>query len=180
MNHALLKALCIVATVFLLQSCGPGGCNRTPGAQPADDVDITAQRQNPEMILATPVQFEAQSIDEALRMVESDRELTRAESAQCIVVAEAGVGYLAHVMYGLKNNDDYADTWNVFNELSRETWPGQTLRVVEGLEVRKLDDSQQLRVQQMRQDLNQTLDFVRKMQKENPGIAIIFPETTQR
>ena len=174
-----MAAMACVA--MLLHGCG-GGCSRSENGdvtgQPGVSPGAThADRENPSEILSVPVKFDIQSIEEALNTVQLDRELTSAETATVIVVAESSVNHLNQILDGLVRNEDAADTWHIFRELAAAEWPSQTVTIIESLGARPLDAYEQQRVYDLEKALAHNRVLIRQLRDNDSKLPSLLEQT---
>lgn len=159
--------------LILLASCGKAGCSRDESHAIGD---VREDRQNPDKILATPVRFEAQSVEESLRMLQSGRQLTNAEIAQCIVVGESALYHLSQTLEELRRNEDAADAWNICNELARRPWLRQSEDIVEALGKQQLDAAEAARYEGMVKSIDYNHKLIAELKKQYPRLPDFLPD----
>lgn len=167
--------LSIVGAIFMLQGCSGGGCTRSDNA---GNVVVPEEPQDEElMIFSHPVEFDVQSVDEALRRLESGETLSQTETAWIIVTAEASLNHLNRILDTLVLNADNADTWNVLGELDAQAWPRQTAAIVEMLGQRPLDALAASRLDEMENALVRDRMLVEQLTEEIPSLPDILSTT---
>lgn len=171
-QRLLLRLFAGAAVVLLLQGCA-GGCSRTETTPP--EQSVKEDRQNREKILSQPVEFEPQSVEECLRMLEGGTALSHADVAQIIVVTEAAMEHLSVLLDNLADNDDDADTWNVLTELKAQPWVTQTMRIVALLPDRQLDAKEYERAMWLEQSANHVMTVSRRIVDRNGAFPVLFP-----
>lgn len=147
-------ALCVV---LLMNLCSSPASDRSADSTEAIDSPETA---DPADILSRPLPFDAQTVAETASMVTSGRQLSAAEAARAVMVAESAVNHLGRILEDLTANDDPADTWNVMTELASLGWAAQTTAIIGALQHTPLGAAE-----------GQRLDEVSKAASRNAGMV---------
>ena len=170
------RCLCGAVAILLLQGCSGTGCTRK-----SDDTTHGNERLNvqPSDILAHPVSFDAQNVEEMARLVAADRPLTDVEVAQAIVVAESAVNHLGQILDELARNDDPADSWNMMTELASLPWTAQTLDLVDGLDRQELDAVGRQRIDDLRHAVSYNQSMINQLHSQNKRLPVFFTPKNQ-
>ncbi len=160
-----IGAVALCAVLFINLCSSTDSHRRDTAVQAVTNPD----EADPADILSHPQAFDARTVAETAEMVSADRDLTPAESARAIVVAESAVNRLGQILEGLVANDDPADTWNAMNELADDRWPAQTAVILGELSHRPLVDTERAR-----------LDAVNRAAERNAGLVATLRATMPR
>lgn len=151
----------VLMVVSGLTGC-TGGCSRDK-----DEAQkwIPPSEVTEQQVLDQPVKFEMQSIEEMAQMTNSGRTLSPTETAQAIVVAEAGANHLNQILEELVRNEDNADSWHVVTEMDQRAWPKNIMTIIHGLENQQLDTVQSERLATLFAAMERNYELINQLSK---------------